>query len=292
VTLVEGAVVHERIVVGWDASAGARDALALARALRGRSGAVVAASVHAQSAPRSSEEAPPEVATALRAAEAACSEPWLQTRAVTGSSVAHGLHRVAEEGADLVVIGSSTGGESGHVWTGTTGGRLLTGSPCPVAVAPEGYRDREARGLSVLGVPFDGGPEADTALFHAAALASGADAAIRVITVVPPLEVWAGESRFAAFEADEEFEAARLAEYERIAGGAKDKIGGQAPVEPSVRAGDPVDEIVAAAREGIDLIVMGSRNYGPLRSVMAGSTAIELLHRAPCPVIVLPRTGS
>ena len=37
---------------------------------------------------------------------------------------------------------------------------------------------------------------------------------------------------------------------------------------------------------------MGSRNYGPIRRVMAGSTAIELMRLAPCPLLVLPRGAS
>jgi nucleotide-binding universal stress UspA family protein len=39
----------------------------------------------------------------------------------------------------------------------------------------------------------------------------------------------------------------------------------------------------------IDLLVMGSRNYGPLRRTMVGSLARQVMTRAPWPVIVLPR---
>jgi hypothetical protein len=34
---------------------------------------------------------------------------------------------------------------------------------------------------------------------------------------------------------------------------------------------------------------MGSRSYGPIRRVMVGSTAIEIMRLAPCPVMVIPR---
>jgi nucleotide-binding universal stress UspA family protein len=34
---------------------------------------------------------------------------------------------------------------------------------------------------------------------------------------------------------------------------------------------------------------MGSRNYGPIRRVMVGSTAIAVMRQSPCPVIVIPR---
>jgi nucleotide-binding universal stress UspA family protein len=42
-------------------------------------------------------------------------------------------------------------------------------------------------------------------------------------------------------------------------------------------------------QEGIDLLVAGSRGYGPLSSVIAGSVSRHLAHHAPCPVLVVPR---
>ena len=45
------------------------------------------------------------------------------------------------------------------------------------------------------------------------------------------------------------------------------------------------------ADQGIDLLVAGSRGYGPLRRVFAGSVSIALMRSAPCPVMVVPRTA-
>ena len=39
----------------------------------------------------------------------------------------------------------------------------------------------------------------------------------------------------------------------------------------------------------VDLLVVGSRGYGPLRSLMFGSTAVYLANDARCPLLVLPR---
>jgi Universal stress protein family len=39
----------------------------------------------------------------------------------------------------------------------------------------------------------------------------------------------------------------------------------------------------------LDLLITGSRGYGPLRAVMAGAVTGRLLRDAACPVIVLPR---
>ena len=41
--------------------------------------------------------------------------------------------------------------------------------------------------------------------------------------------------------------------------------------------------------EGLDLLVTGSRGYGPKRAVLVGSVSSELLRTAQCPVVVVPR---
>jgi hypothetical protein len=63
----------------------------------------------------------------------------------------------------------------------------LTGSPCPVAVAPRGYADREHFGLGVIAVAFDGTAEAKLALHEARRLALKLGAVVRLVGVVPPV---------------------------------------------------------------------------------------------------------
>ena len=52
--------------------------------------------------------------------------------------------------------------------------------------------------------------------------------------------------------------------------------------------GDPAHELTHAAHD-LDLLVTGSRGYGPVRRLMLGSTSTKLVHEAPCPVLVLTR---
>ncbi|MBE2315609.1 universal stress protein [Solirubrobacter sp. CPCC 204708] len=46
---------------------------------------------------------------------------------------------------------------------------------------------------------------------------------------------------------------------------------------------------LAAHRDQLDLLLVGSRGYGPLRAVLTGGTSGPLIHHAHCPVLVLPR---
>jgi nucleotide-binding universal stress UspA family protein len=60
------------------------------------------------------------------------------------------------------------------------------------------------------------------------------------------------------------------------------------PARIHLRAGQPVHEIVEAAREvGADLIVMGTRGRGALAHLLLGSVAERTLRLAPCPVLTV-----
>ena len=61
------------------------------------------------------------------------------------------------------------------------------------------------------------------------------------------------------------------------------------PVELVAVVGPPVATLVHAA-EGADLLVVGSRGRGALRSALLGSVALHCLGSAPCPVLVVHAT--
>ena len=52
--------------------------------------------------------------------------------------------------------------------------------------------------------------------------------------------------------------------------------------------GEPADVLLEQSRK-LDVLVAGSRGYGPLGAVPLGSTTRELMHGAGCPVIIVPR---
>ncbi len=59
-------------------------------------------------------------------------------------------------------------------------------------------------------------------------------------------------------------------------------------VRGDARYGLTGEELAELSAE-VDLLVVGSRGYGPLRRAMLGSTAINLQARARGPLLILPR---
>ena len=69
---------------------------------------------------------------------------------------------------------------------------------------------------------------------------------------------------------------------------ATDALDGDVPVEADTFVEDPADVLIRVS-EHLDLLVCGSRGYGPLRAVLLGGVSRRLTAEAQCPVIVLPR---
>ena len=60
------------------------------------------------------------------------------------------------------------------------------------------------------------------------------------------------------------------------------------PVSASVEAGQPGQRLCAlAAEHGVDLLVIGSRGHTELKALLLGSVSNQVVHGAPCPVLVV-----
>ena len=147
---------YGNIVVGYDGTDEARDALALASVLRARSGMVTAACMPAEPGTAGAKR------TLAPIGERTDSPSWLRTLQLAGGSE-HLLRLVHDTGADLLVLGSSGRGELGRTLTGPVGRRLLFGCHCPVAVAPRGFREVAAKPRTVT-IAFGGEDEAASAV--------------------------------------------------------------------------------------------------------------------------------
>jgi nucleotide-binding universal stress UspA family protein len=275
------------IITGYDGREEGRDALALAGFLAGESAERVVAATVSETGTRirspghaDREDVLADAASkvAVRAADEALVDPAaLEPKGVCASSAAAGLHRLAETiGADLVVTGSSHLGEVGRMLIGSTAARLLNGASCAVAAAPRGFAKREHRVVRAVGLAYDGSLESRVALEGAARLAAEHDATVRVFTVVPPnVQQEAGEIDHAHFSA--------------ILDDALKALPAVVRPEGRLLSGEVEEQLVEQANASLDVMVVGSRAYGPVRRVLLGSTSNALMRSARCPVIVYPR---
>jgi nucleotide-binding universal stress UspA family protein len=222
----------------------------------------------------------------LSAIEPAFHGVELETVAASGASAARVLHDCAEQrGAGLLVVGSTHHGVTGRISLGSTADRLLHGAPCPVAVAPLGFAER-MRGIDRVGAAFVDGEEGYEALRAAAALAAACGAELHAATAVAPI-AWSATSLVQPYDVE-----AHLTEQRERAGAhlrrALDAVAPDIPSNFEVLVNNPVIALEQLSHD-VDLLVCGSRGYGPLGSVLLGGVSRRLIHRAACPVIVVPR---
>jgi nucleotide-binding universal stress UspA family protein len=194
----------------------------------------------------------------------------VETLVIATTSPARVLHELADERRPTaIVVGSSRGGANGVVSLGSVSELLLHGSSVPVAVAPNGFRAPSTRTPDV-GAAFGTTPESEDAVRVAATLAEQSGAHLRVIRVDEP----APHNELAEHHPGERLEAA-------LAG---------RPAEYAELAGDPAAALAAASGD-LDLLVTGSRSYGPLGAVLLGAVTRRLVRAARCPMLLVPRTG-
>lgn len=212
-------------------------------------------------------------------------EPF-EVRVIGGASAARELHQLAEaEGGAMIVIGSTHRGAVGRAALGSIGERLLNGAPCAVAVAPGGFAGREHFGLGIVGVGYNGTHESKLALETATHLARLLDAKLRLIGVAALI----ADSGGIAPAADPlSFFKVLRGDQEKQLEEAKASLPDDVEAESVLQDGNPA-AVLAAQGVELDLLVLGSRGYGPLRRALLGSVSAEVMEEAPCPVLVVPR---
>jgi nucleotide-binding universal stress UspA family protein len=214
-----------------------------------------------------------------------------ELRLIEAVSAARGITiALEEEGAGLGVVGATDRGAVGRAVVGSTAERVIHGAPCAVAVVPHGY---EAGALQTVGVAYTASPEGEQALRSAVALAHAAGAALRVITVLR--ESQGSVVTHHALDVgrpgvhDEQTASQhRVVVEETVASALEQAGGGDVRAEIELVYGDPADALLGFTGT-LDVLVMGSRAYGPHRAVLLGGVSRRVTAGAQCPVIVLPR---
>jgi nucleotide-binding universal stress UspA family protein len=286
-----------KVFIGVDGSDRSEDAVALGHALARTAGApVVLATVHQTEArqPRLDGYLAPaglreEAETMLaRYALMLLDVGDVERRLLADHSPARALKEAAEQaGAGIIVVGSSHVGRLGRVLPGSTAERLLHGAPCPVAVVPVGFGAHGLPEHPVIGCGYQATDDGAAALGAAEEFALALGGSLRVMQVVePPSSLYdTGEMPLNLPELDARVRAdADRALHERV-GHLSARLH---HVKGTLEIGRPADRLTALT-EGVDVMVVGSRGYGPLKAVLLGGVSGQVIRSAACPVIVIPR---
>ena len=268
------------VIVGVDGRPNSRDAVELAGQLLTPEGRMTLVNVHydlhfaGQRLANAERERSNELLMRERAAAAVDAD----LVGVAASSVGAGLQRLAEQReADLLVVGSCSRGPLGRLLLGDDRRASIDGAPCAVAVAPTRY-GRHLATFARIGVAYDGSPESVHALELARQIAAEHHSAISALTVVSIPSYSYGT--LAAIDWNEVVEL-RMVE-------AREEFAQFDDVDGRVVRGIPAEELGRWSSR-VDLMVIGSRGYGPVRRVVFGSTSEHLARLTSCPLIVLRR---
>jgi nucleotide-binding universal stress UspA family protein len=130
-------------------------------------------------------------------------------------------------------------------------------------------------------VAWDGSEHAKRALGEAVDLARTQDGRLTLLTVAAPLRVWPGYVPPVS-------EADLIGAAEKILAEGEALVPEGVPVSGRTAAGDPGLELVRrAAAADHDLIVMGSRGRGAVRSAFLGSVSHYVLNHTTVPVLII-----
>jgi nucleotide-binding universal stress UspA family protein len=275
----------KNVIVGVDDNDGSRDAIALAERLVDREGELTLAYVYrGETRVWRGSNAAYDVAERDRARELlekARDEAGIQAqvRWRGSTSVGRGLHELAEStGADLLVIGSPDSALLGRIHVAESIRDALNGAPCAVAFAPVSYGHQEVA-MREIGVGYDGSPESEHALGVARALAAEHHAKLSAFEAVSiPTLITHGRS------------AVDGTMIEDLVNEARAQIAALGDVEPHAAYGHPAEEL-ALYSASTDLLVVGSRDFGPIGRLIHGSTSRQLARSARCPLLVLTRAA-
>ena len=283
-----------RIVVGIDGGMQQQDALALGAQLAGlEAGSLTVAYAYpwskwAESLGNAYELTEREEAQrVLGTAREQLGVERATYRAIPSLSAPRALHELAQElDADAIVLGSCHRGPIGRATLGGTADRVIAGAPCAVVVAPRGH-EAKANGLKRIGVAWDGSADSEVALTWASQLAQSTGGTLTLLTVIEPMTagMYPATVAFGYSELRDDMRADCLKRQDKRIAALAPELGATG----RVLDGPAVPHAIADAAAELDLVVAGSRGYGPLSRLLLGSVSRGIVHHSDVPVVVVPR---
>jgi nucleotide-binding universal stress UspA family protein len=201
-------------------------------------------------------------------------------------SFADGLIReVARLEADIMVVGGSGGGLAGSYSLGSVVNELLHSAPVPVVVAPRGMRDSSADRVREVTCAIGQRQGADLLLDTAVRFSKAAGTPLRLVSLV------ALDPTFGSLRGDEEAVRERAMAHARQAlETAKAALPEGSSITSTIVDGATVEDAVNKLQwhDG-DLIMVGSSRLSAPKRLFLGSTAAKMLRVLDVPMMVVPR---
>ncbi|MBS1893181.1 MAG: universal stress protein [Actinobacteria bacterium] len=274
-----------RLLVAVDGTAAGRDALELARVLCNATGssALLIQVVYAGPLPMEfallAEEEARAAAPLIEQARQALPGIEVETRVYGGGSPAAILTSISEEEElDGIVIGAPHRHGLDRLVSGSVAVSVLNGAKCDVFVAPPGYADAPHEGLKTVALGYLGTPESKVALQRARDLVDPEGEVRLLVVAEPPVPLSFAGPNVAVPTDPEAVMSEGLSLFPR-----------EMNVEPHRCNGAAGPELEKACAEGVDLLVLGSRGYGPVKRALLGSVSSHVFRHAPCPLLVTRR---
>ncbi len=290
-----------RVLLAVDGSAGANDAVSLARTMAWPAGSTV----HVVSVVDPGAWVPlgpgvagtaglaePVVAAYLEEQQEAVLRRFAESGHTVDATILRGrpASAIIEEASsfqpDVVIAGSRGHGPIASLVLGSVSAEIVDHAPCPVLVA------RRAT-LSQMILAADGSPTAEAAERIVTGWQVFDEVPICVVSVAEVVSPWTRgvapmSQRLAQVAYARHVEEA-IAESQRIAAESAARVRKQGRVaETDVRHGDAAAEIVSAVRERrADLVVLGSRGRTGLSRIFLGSVARNVLMGSDASVLIV-----
>lgn len=284
-----------RIVIGYDGSPHGKDALRLGKQLCQvfDASALVASCVALPKYPMDPSEheiaVEEDAARLLAEAEDALAPIEVETCAVFDHSPGRAIQGLAESVQPLaVVVGSGHRGPIGRIFAGSAGRVLMSGATCPVAIAPRGYADRTGEHLLRIGAAVDGETESIRALDEAISIAERLHATLTIVSVVPNVTLGYGAAPGLMVG---DLSGLQHNHARKVLNEAAGRVPKGLPVTTQQPEGDPALALAEISAD-LDLLVIGSRAYGPLKRVLLGGVSDRLSRSGKCPLFVVPRAAA
>jgi nucleotide-binding universal stress UspA family protein len=260
------------VMVGYDASSGARAALGWARrltaAVNARLTVVLAGSDTSPAGP-----VPPDLVNKERCLE------------VTGPPVAALLDASRRLQVDLIAVGRRGAGGFGELRLGSTAHQLAEHSSSPIAVIPEGTAKGDRPWpFSVIVAGVDGSLAAEASLSWAARMATAAGSEVAVVHAIDffPFAAASGISQ-------ELYDTALQRRHTEIDKWCRPLRDAGVAHHQIVAEGGPAGVILDAInRVGAQLAVVGRRGQADPPQLPMGSVAHRVIAFSPCPAVLVP----